>query len=147
MVAKKQLDGPSAAESGAKRNRILLVGDGGDWQSHAEALLVREGYDPDHADTFDAALDILRAGDVRAILVGAGPLGASDILTLRRIREIAPRIAVLVVTQTPTDPDLKRAFEHGATAFLSWPASSEALLQAIDRGGARPSGTAPRGSQ
>ena len=62
------------------------------------------------------------------------PLAASDLLLLRRIRELSPRTAVVVVTKTPTDPDLKRAFESGATAFLSWPASNDAVRHAIDRG-------------
>ncbi len=67
-------------------------------------------------------------------VVGGAPLAASDILLLRRVREASPRTAIVVVTRTPTHPDLKRAFESGATAFLSWPASTDALRQAIESG-------------
>src|SRR5207247_10439431 len=83
----------------------------------------------------DAAVPLLENGAVRALLVVARPLGASDLLLLRRIRKVSPRTGIVVVTKTPTSPDLKRAFESGATAFLSWPASTEALRQAVESGG------------
>jgi DNA-binding NarL/FixJ family response regulator len=80
------------------------------------------------------------AGERReALFLAAGPLAASDLILLKRIREASPRTAVVVVTKTPTDPDLKRAFESGATAFLSWPASDDAVRRAIDRGAPRDS--------
>jgi DNA-binding response OmpR family regulator len=97
------------------------------------ALLAREGYAADHVVRLEAALPLLEGGAVRALLLAAGPLAASDVLLLRRIREDAPGTAIVVVTMTPTDPDIKRAFESGATAFLSWPASTVALRQAIGR--------------
>jgi DNA-binding NtrC family response regulator len=123
---------------GLSEGRVLLVGDGAGWQSEAGKLLVREGYRTERVAELDATLPLLDAGGVRAILVAAGPRAASDVLLLRRVRETAPRVSILVVSDAPTDPDLKRAFEHGATAFLSWPASREALRQAIERGDKRP---------
>jgi DNA-binding NarL/FixJ family response regulator len=72
---------------------------------------------------------------MRALFVAARPLAASDLLLLRLVRETSPGTAIVVVTRTPTHPDLKRAFESGATAFLSWPASIDSLRQAIASGG------------
>jgi DNA-binding NarL/FixJ family response regulator len=102
------------------------------------ALLAREGYTADRVARLDAALPLLESGGVRALFLAAGPLAASDVLLLRRIREAAPATALVVVTMAPTDPDIKRAFESGATAFLSWPASKAALQQAMDRAGRSP---------
>jgi DNA-binding NarL/FixJ family response regulator len=53
---------------------------------------------------------------------------------LQRARERWPGTAIVVITRRPNDPDVKRAFECGATAFLSWPASTEALRCAIASG-------------
>jgi DNA-binding NtrC family response regulator len=111
----------------------VLVGEAQDWQPEVGILLSSEGYATDHVARLDGVLTMLASGVVQAVLLAAGPLAATDLLLLRRIREVSPRTAVVVVTKTPTDPDLKRAFESGATAFLSWPASNETVRHAIDR--------------
>jgi DNA-binding NarL/FixJ family response regulator len=113
----------------------LLVGDGREWPPELEACLAREGYATDRRSELEATFPLLESGSVRALLVLARPLGASDLLTLGRVRQTSPGTAIVVITTTPTHPDLKRAFESGATAFLSWPASKEALRQAVDSGG------------
>ncbi len=130
----------SSAESagtnvGAAPKVVLLVGDGRDWPPELESLLSREGYATDRLAALDAVVPLLESAAVRALLVFARPLGASDLLILRRIREASPQTGIVVVTRTLTSPDLKRAFESGATAFLSWPASTEALRQAVESGG------------
>ena len=129
----------ATAAANLTKKLVVLVGEGLDWQPEIERLLVREGYLTDHVGALDAALPLLDAGSVGAFLVAACPLAGSDVFLLRRVREVSPRTAIVVVTKTPTDPDLKRAFENGATAFLSWPASAEALRHAIDRGALRAS--------
>ena len=131
MASRRRIGGTSPATPSRQANLIVLVGDRGDWQSEMGASLAREGYATDRVVRLDAALARLEGGAVRALLLAAGPLAASDVLLLRRIREVAPSTAIVVVTMTPTDPDIKRAFEDGATAFLSWPASAAALRQAI----------------
>jgi DNA-binding response OmpR family regulator len=111
-----------------------LVGEAPDWQPELETLLRSEGYATDRVAQLDAVLPLFTSGAVQALFLAAGPLAASGLLLLRRIREVSPGTAVVVVTSTPSDPDLKRAFESGATAFLSWPASTDALRHAIERG-------------
>jgi DNA-binding NtrC family response regulator len=117
---------------------VVLVGEGTDWQAEMGTLLALEGYRIDWVPGLHAALAMTERNAVQALFVAARPLAASDVLLLGHIREASPGTAVVVVTKTPTDPDLKRAFESGATAFLSWPASTEALRQAIERGDFRP---------
>jgi DNA-binding response OmpR family regulator len=112
----------------------VLVGQAPEWQPELGILLRSEGYAIDRVAQLDAVVRSLAGGAVQALFLAAGPLAATDLLLLRRIRELSPRTAVVVVTKAPTDPDLKRAFESGATAFLSWPASNDALRHAIDRG-------------
>jgi DNA-binding NtrC family response regulator len=122
---------PPGKSPGPKR--VVLLGEA-DWQLELGILLRTEGYAIDRVAQLDAVVHGLTGGALQALFLAAGPLAATDLLLLRRIRELSPRTAVVVVTKTPTDPDLKRAFESGATAFLSWPASSDALRHAIDRG-------------
>lgn len=110
-----------------------MVGEAPEWQTELGALLAREGYVTDRVPQLDDVLPLLESGAMQALLVASRPLAGSDLLFLRRIRELSPHTAVVVVTRTPTDPDLKRAFESGATAFLSWPASTDAVRHAIDR--------------
>jgi DNA-binding NtrC family response regulator len=117
---------------------VLLVGDPREWPPELESFLARQGYATDRLAELDAVVPHLEQaenGAVLALLVVARPLGASDLLILRRVRESSPATAIVVVTTTPTNPDLMRAFESGATAFLSWPASNEALRQAVDSSG------------
>jgi DNA-binding response OmpR family regulator len=124
---------------------VLLVGDGPEWPPELESFLTVDGYATDRLADLDAVVPLLENRAVRALLVVARPLGASDLLILRRVREASPRTGIVVVTKTPTSPDLKRAFESGATAFLSWPASTEALRQAVESGGVpASSGARPR---
>jgi len=118
--------------------RALLVGGSPDWPADLESSLGRAGYLVEDVTELALASPLLSDDRIRAIFVPARPFAASDLLLLRRIRAAAPRTAIVVVTQTPTQPDLKRAFESGATAFLSWPASAEALRQAIESGDAVP---------
>jgi DNA-binding NtrC family response regulator len=118
----------------------VLVGEERDWPSDLRDSLGRGGYTVDRVTELSLVPSLLAEGDPQAVFVVARPLAASDLLLLRLVRETAPRTAIIVVTRTPTHPDLKRAFESGATAFLSWPASNEALRQAIESG--EPAGAA-----
>lgn len=114
--------------------RILLVGEGRDWQPELGTLLGGEGCASECVARLEDVLTLLAGHAVQALFLGADPLAASDLLLLRRIREVSPGTAIVAVARTPTDPDLKRAFESGATAFLSWPASNDAVRHAIGRG-------------
>ena len=134
MKPQRRSAGHAAAAPGP-RSKIVMIGDRRDWPAEMETILTREGYVTDHVAELHAVVPYLANGAVRALLVVARPLGASDLLIVRQIREASPQTGIVVVTRTPTSPDLKRAFESGATAFLSWPASREALRQALGSGG------------
>jgi CheY-like chemotaxis protein len=116
----------------AQGGLIVLVGEA-EWQQELRALLASDGHGTRRVAQLEDALKVLADRSVQALFLPAGPMAASDLLHLKRIRESAPRTAVVVVTRKPTDPDLKRAFESGATAFLSWPASAAAVRQAVAR--------------
>jgi DNA-binding NtrC family response regulator len=143
MKPDRHLAASAGTDAGAAPKVVLLVGDGRDWPPELESFLTREGYATDRLADLDGVVRFLDTAAVRALLVVARPLGAADLLILRHVREASPRTGIVVVTRTPTSPDLKRAFESGATAFLSWPASTEALRQAVESG-AVPASPGPR---
>jgi DNA-binding NtrC family response regulator len=120
--------------------KAVLVGEERDWPSDLRDSLGRGGYTVERVAELSVVPSLLAEGEAQAVFVVARPLAVSDLLLLRFVRERSPRTAIIVVTRTPTHPDLKRAFESGATAFLSWPASNEALRQAIESG--EPAGAA-----
>jgi DNA-binding NtrC family response regulator len=117
--------------------RVVLVGNGHDWPADLEPRLASEGYATERRAELDEVLPLIENVSVHALVFLARPLAASDLLLLKRIRAAVPRTAIVAITNQPTSPDLKRAFESGATAFLSWPASKEALRQAVDSGDVR----------
>lgn len=113
---------------------VLLVGPERDWPSDLKATLQAAGLVAASVPDLSLAASLLADGGVVALFVSARPLGASEVFALRRVREDSPFTAIVVLTRTSTDPDLKRAFESGATAFLSWPASADALRHALESG-------------
>lgn len=108
------------------------MNEGADWLADMGILLADEGYGVIAVAGLDAVRPHLQAAAVKAVLVAARPLGASDLLLLRGFRQASPATSIVVVARTATQPDLKRAFESGATAFLSWPAATEAVRHAIE---------------
>jgi CheY-like chemotaxis protein len=121
----------------ASSRTVLLVGRERDWPEALKADLQAGGYVPGSIADLGEAPARLDQG-IGALFVPARPLGATEVLALRRVREASPRTAIVVVATTPTDPDLKRAFESGATAFLSWPASRGVLRHALESGDLAP---------
>lgn len=121
---------------------MLLVGGERDWPPELRASLQADGYLAGDVEDLTHALSRLAGQAVGALFVLARPLGVRELLVLRSVRQEFPRTAIVAVTKTPTDPDLKRAFESGATAFLSWPASPDSLRHAIESGDGPP----PQGS-
>lgn len=118
-----------------------------EWPPEFISSVSREGYTVFRIEDLSLAPSLLREGDVGALVVGAAPLGAKDLLVLRECREVSPSTAILVMTTAPTQPDLKRAFESGATAFLSWPAPPEVLRQALASGTVSDASTATDGNR
>jgi DNA-binding NtrC family response regulator len=117
---------------------VLLVGSDQDWPPELKDGLSSAGYQAGSVASL-GQVPALLSERVGALFVPARPLGAREVLALRRVRETSPRTAIVVVGTTATDPDLKRALESGATAFLSWPASPGALRHAVESGDAAPS--------
>jgi len=113
------------------RSTVLLVGVTGVWPEELTKLL-----DPDEwefivlKDLEDVPIQ-LKNGAVRAVVMTPRTWSGRELLVLRECRSDSPQTALVVMAEDPVGPALKRALENGATAFLRWPASPEALLHAL----------------
>ena len=125
--------GSSADDAQSPRRCVLLLG-ADHWPEDLEARLVEHGYSTRSVSDLQVVAAQISDVAVVALFVPARPLGAREVLALRRIREASPDTAIVVLTRSASDPDVKRAFESGATTFLSWPFSSDSLRQALGSG-------------
>jgi len=101
---------------------IEVVGDAGDG---AQAIALVCGLDP------DVVLMDLRMPEI------------DGVAAIARLREVAPDVAVLVLTTYDTDADIVRAIEAGATGYLLKDATRDELLGAIRSAAAGRSALAP----
>ena len=112
-----------------------------EWPPAFESFVARELVGRDAAEVvrlgdLAEAPAVLGAGGVSALVVQAERLGLTGLLTLQECRRVSPETALVVVGTTGRF-GMKNALEGGATAFLAWPASAEALRQALGSGGVR----------
>lgn len=137
---------PSGGRAASAGRSVVVVVEGYPYPSALEALLAAEGHTLERVSDLGEAASLLTAGRARAVLIGARAFSHRDLLAFRLCRTVAPATALVVVTTEPPPawPDLKRALESGATAFLRWPAARDVVRQAL-RSGA--SGVAPAHSE
>jgi DNA-binding NtrC family response regulator len=113
------------------RSTVLLVGASGVWPDELIKLLDPEEWDFIVLKDLEEVPAQLENGAVRAIVMTPRVWSGRELLVLRECRADSPHTAFVVMAEDPVGPALKRAFENGATAFLRWPASPEALLHAL----------------
>jgi len=101
---------------------IEVVGEAGDG---GQAIALVCGLDP------DVVLMDLRMPEI------------DGVAAIARLREVAPDVAVLVLTTYDTDADIVRAIEAGATGYLLKDATRDELLGAIRSAAAGRSALAP----
>ena len=123
---------------GSQPARLVIGGYEHEWPPAFESFVARELVGRDAVDLVrlgdlaDAPL-VLAAGFVSALVVQAERLGLKELLLLQECRRVSPRTALVAVATTGRF-GMKSALEGGATAFLSWPASAEAVRQALRSG-------------
>ncbi len=120
---------PGNADAGRS---VLVVDTTCRWPSELMDEVVRQGFVLVRLHDSKEIPFVVHAGDVQAVLIDAKSVGVSEIVLLRRCRESAPRMSIVVVsTATASAADVKRAMESGATAFLPFPASSDRIRDAL----------------
>ncbi len=110
---------------------VLLIGAAAGWPEELLRLLPAGEWDVERLADLEELPDRLVRGPVSAILTTPRQWSGRELSILRECRVRSPKTAYLVMAEDPAAPDLKRAFEHGATAFVRWPSSPEVVLRAI----------------
>jgi len=119
------------ASSLRERRVVVLIGASAVWSQELLRLLPAEEWAVERLADLSQVPDRLAHGPVSAILTTPRQWSGRELLILRECRVRSPETAYLVMAEDPTAPDLKRAFENGATAFVRWPSSPEVVLGAI----------------
>jgi DNA-binding NarL/FixJ family response regulator len=115
--------------------RILLVED------HA---IVREGFRRILADTFDnlvcgeagtgpEALAQVRGGTWDVVVLDISLPGRGGLEILKDIREVRPRLPVLMMTMYPEDQYALRAFRAGASGYITKGSPPDEVVEAVKK--------------
>jgi DNA-binding response OmpR family regulator len=123
---------PDASAARAAGAVIVVGGAEASWGAELEAFLAHHGYRSARVPELAMAPFLLLSRGVTALILEARRLGASDLAALARVRRLAPEVSIIAVASESAPAELKRAFEQGATTFVSWPAPDWVLLAALE---------------
>ncbi len=124
-----QMPARNAAAHG--KSVVLLVGTSPVWPEELAKLLGPDEWDFVVLKDLEDVPSQLKSRPVRGVIMTPRSWSARELVVLRECRSDSPHTAMVVMAEDPVGPALKRALENGATAFLRWPASPEAVLQAL----------------
>jgi two-component system KDP operon response regulator KdpE len=111
--------------------RILLVDDESAIRRALRPPLIELGFQVVEASRGEDALQMLRGGAFDVVLLDVNMPGIGGIETLRRIRAIAPRLPVLILTVRDAEEEKVEALELGADDYVTKPFSTRELIARI----------------
>jgi two-component system KDP operon response regulator KdpE len=111
--------------------RILLVDDETAIRRALRPPLLELGFQVVEASRGEEALQLMRAGTFDVVLLDINMPGIGGIETLRRIRAVAPRLPVLMVTVRDAEEEKVEALDLGADDYVTKPFSTRELIARI----------------
>ncbi|MGB9406836.1 MAG: response regulator transcription factor [Terracidiphilus sp.] len=111
--------------------RILLVDDESAIRRALRPPLVELGFIVVEASRGEDALQMLRAGGFDVVLLDVNMPGIGGIETLRRMRALAPRLPILMLTVRDAEEEKVEALELGADDYVTKPFSTRELIARI----------------
>jgi two-component system KDP operon response regulator KdpE len=108
--------------------RILLVDDESAIRRALRPPLVELGFQVVEASRGEEALQLLRSGPIDVVLLDVNMPGIGGIETLRRIRAVAPRLPVIMLTVRDAEEEKVEALESGADDYVTKPFSTRELI-------------------
>jgi two-component system KDP operon response regulator KdpE len=111
--------------------RILLVDDESAIRRALRPPLVELGFQVAEASRGEEALQIMRAGVYDVILLDVNMPGIGGIETLRRMRALAPRLPIIMLTVRDGEEEKVEALELGADDYVTKPFSTRELIARI----------------
>ena len=115
--------------------RVLIVDDdASNTDRSLSSHLMRRGFDLSQAIGGEEAIRMMRAYNPALVLLGRSGPGASGLDTLKRIKQVTPEAAVIVLSGRGDDPDtIFNASKLGADDYLRAPFEPKELDLRIDR--------------
>ncbi|MDD5038499.1 MAG: response regulator [Dehalococcoidales bacterium] len=113
--------------------KILVVDDEKHIRDSCIKLLQRKRFEAEGAASGSEALEKIKEQAYDLVLLDVRMPGMDGIETLRRAREIAPNILVLVLTGHGTIDTANEAMKLGAAGFIRKPIAIEDLAESIDQ--------------
>src|SRR5579871_3742129 len=116
-------------------NRILIVEDEPEVRDYLGIALKRQGYTTDFAEDGDDAVNFLmRSGSEVSLMLLDIIMPRKDGLdTLREVRQINPRLPVVMLSGSCSTAHVIQAMKSGADDFLQKPVSFDELGKAIEK--------------
>ncbi len=115
--------------------RILIADDHAVMRAGLRELLGQRGSISivGEADSGDAAVAMVATTPADLLLLDVSMPGPPFLDVLKRVREAAPRLRVLVLTMHPEDQFAARALRAGASGYLTKARTPDELLEAVTR--------------
>jgi len=116
-------------------NRILVVEDESEVRDYLGIALKRQGYTTDFADDGDEAINFISqpGSGVSLMLLDILMPRKDGLDTLREVRQISPRLPVVMLSGSCSTAHVIQAMKGGADDFLQKPVSFDELARAIEK--------------
>ncbi len=115
------------------RARILIVDDDEAMVRTTSMILERKGYDVDTASSGEEALDAVREEPYDIIFMDIRMPVMDGVETHRKLKEIRPDAAVMMMTAYAVEDLVKEAIQDGACGILYKPLDFEKVMDIIQR--------------
>ncbi|HUO05486.1 MAG TPA: sigma-54 dependent transcriptional regulator [Candidatus Binataceae bacterium] len=109
------------------KGRILIVDDERGIVVALKGLFTKEGYEVETAESGEEALERVKAGLFHVIITDLSMKGMSGLDLLKKVREIDPACAVLMITAYGTQRIAVEAMKAGAEDYLPKPFDNDEL--------------------
>lgn len=126
-----------------RRRTILVVDDERDVLDMIEVGLGLDGYDVVLAESGERALELIAGNPIDLVISDLRMPGMNGVETIVRLREIAPRVPVIVVTGFVPPDVVDRCRELGQIELLRKPFPFKKLTRAVHAALGKP----PRGKR
>ncbi|MHC1727455.1 MAG: response regulator [Syntrophobacteraceae bacterium] len=110
---------------------ILVVDDERSIRMTVKAFLEDDGHCVEVAEEVESAVAVLQSKPTDVILTDIILPRFSGVDLLRRVREIAPRVQVIMMTGEPTMETAAESLRHGAVDYLQKPVSKNEILKTV----------------
>jgi DNA-binding NtrC family response regulator len=113
--------------------RVLIVDDERGMRLALKALLGREGYEVETADSGEEAVRCIQAGTFHVVITDLSMNGVSGMQVLEHARRVDPDVAVIMITAFGSEKIAVQAMKLGAVDYLPKPFDNDEVRVVVRR--------------